>query len=203
MIILGRYVFVAGAAVHQWNLKRVDLNNVLYVRLLCPDLINASLLVQWMNILEIFYGPTIFLVKFAILLQYLYLLAPSRSINPFLFICARVLIVLNLVYYIVSTCVSIWACSPREKIWNDLVPGKCLSNDTMIFITCVWNMLSDVAILIAPASSVLKLKVALRKKLGIILLFATGLLCVTGKSCFTTIPMLTLSIPEPASPTPS
>lgn len=32
MVALGTKLFEAGAGVHQWNLKRRDLNNILYVR---------------------------------------------------------------------------------------------------------------------------------------------------------------------------
>jgi hypothetical protein len=165
MVAVGKKLFLAGAGVHQWNLKRRDLNNILY----------------YINIQNILYCPTIFCVKLAILLQYITLLAPNRTVNPFLSIGSRILIVLSAIYYIISLCVSTWACNPREKIWNDLLPGKCLNNNTMILITCLWNIASDIIILLLPARSVWKLRIPTKKRIAIVLLFATGLLaCVTN-----------------------
>ncbi|KAF2804430.1 uncharacterized protein BDZ99DRAFT_481249 [Mytilinidion resinicola] len=77
--------------------------------------------------------------------------------------------------------VSAWACSLRKKAWNNLVPGKCLDNNTMIMITCIWNIASDIIILGLPARSVWKLRIPRKKRISIVLLFATGLLaCITN-----------------------
>lgn len=46
----------------------------------------------------------------------------------------------------------------------------------MIMITCIYNMLSDVIILILPARSVWKLRIPRKKRIGIVLLFGTGTL---------------------------
>ncbi|KAL8927690.1 MAG: hypothetical protein Q9172_001250 [Xanthocarpia lactea] len=100
----------------------------------------------------ILYAPIIFLVKAAILLQYLRLFAPSKTVNPSMFIGARVIIVVTGVYYIISTSITIWACSPREKIWNPLITeGHCLNDDIAVLFTCLFNIASDVAILVLPA----------------------------------------------------
>lgn len=129
-----------------------------------------------MNISQIIYGPAMALVKVAILLQYIYLLAPTRSINPFLSIGSYAMIVVSVMFHVASTCAAIWACSPREKIWNDLIDGKCLDNNMLILVTCIFNIVSDVIILILPAHTVWGLRIDFKKKLEICMLFATGLL---------------------------
>ncbi|KAF2645858.1 hypothetical protein P280DRAFT_476322 [Massarina eburnea CBS 473.64] len=165
LVVLGKKFFDHGAGVHQWNLRRKDYDLVLY----------------YMNINQILYGPTMTLVKVAILLQYIYLLAPNVSVNPFLSIGSRLLIAISVMFYIANTCVTIWTCYPREKIWNDLVEGKCMDNNTLILITCAFNVLSDVAILLLPARTVWGLRIETKKKMGICTLFATGLLaCITN-----------------------
>ena len=125
----------------------------------------------------IFYAPTVFLAKTAILLQYLQMLAPFRTVNPLMYIGARAIILVTLVYYIISTFITIFACTPRERIWNPLVTeGHCLDNNTAVLFTCLFNIVSDIVILILPARSVWRLRIPRRKKVGIVCLFATGLL---------------------------
>lgn len=118
-----------------------------------------------------------FLVKMAILLQYLRLFAPSKTVNPVMFIGARVIIAITGVYYIITTFITMFACTPREKIWNPLVmEGHCLNNDIGILFTCIFNVITDILILVLPARSVWRLQIPRRKKIGIVLLFAIGLL---------------------------
>ncbi|KAI4255881.1 MAG: hypothetical protein L6R42_006511 [Xanthoria sp. 1 TBL-2021] len=125
--------------------------------------------------------PTIFFVKLAILLQYLRLLAPNISVNRTMFIGARVIIVVTLLFYIISTPITIFACSPREKIWNPLKEGHCLNLNLSLFINRLFNILSDIIILVLPAKTVWSLQIPRRKRIRIVALFATGLLtCITN-----------------------
>ncbi|KAL8649407.1 MAG: hypothetical protein Q9226_005587 [Calogaya cf. arnoldii] len=137
---------------------------------------------HWLYVAQILYAPTIFFVKSAILLQYLRLLAPTRSANRTLYISCRVIIVLTLVYYIISTAITIFACSPREKMWNPLITdGHCLNNNAGVLFTSLFNIVSDIVILVLPARSVWKLQIPRAKKIKIVALFATGLLaCVAN-----------------------
>ncbi|KAL8858966.1 MAG: hypothetical protein Q9178_004447 [Gyalolechia marmorata] len=131
----------------------------------------------WLYVAQILYTPTMFLVKAAILVQYLRLFAPIKTLNPSMFIGARVIIIVTGVYYTISTFITIWACSPREKIWNPLITeGHCLHDDIAVLFTCLFNIASDVAILVMPARSVWRLQIPRRKKIGIVSLFAIGLL---------------------------
>ena len=118
-----------------------------------------------------------FLVKTGILLQYLRLFAPQKIVNPFLWYSARIIIVVTGIYYTISTFITIFACSPREAIWNPLIlEHRCLDNNTLVLVTCLYNILSDIIILLLPARAVWKLRIPTRRKVGIVLLFAIGLL---------------------------
>nr|AUW31341.1 putative ribosomal protein [Cladonia uncialis subsp. uncialis] len=142
LLICGRLCLAEGAGVHQWNLP---MHNY----------------IGWLNIVEIVYAPTIFLVKTAILLQYLRLFAPRKTVNPFMWYSARIIIVVTAIYYTISTFISIFACSPREAIWDPLITdARCLDNDTVVFIT---------------SRAVWKLQIPIRRKVGIVLLFSIGL----------------------------
>ena len=134
-------------------------------------------LIQYFYIAEILYAPTIFLVKAAILLQYLRLLVPTKSSNRLLYYSARVIIATTAIYYTITTCVTMFACSPLEKIWNPLIErGHCLDNNMGVLITCVFNIVSDIVILLLPARSVWLLPIPRRKKISIVSLFAIGVL---------------------------
>ncbi|KAL8914310.1 MAG: hypothetical protein Q9171_001030 [Xanthocarpia ochracea] len=168
MWLVGRQILANGAAVHQWN---VQLKHLIRLR-------------YWLYVSQILYAPIIFLVKAAILLQYLRLLAPTKTVNPSMFIGARVIIVVTGVYYTICTPVIIWACTPREKIWNPLITeGHCLHDNIAVIFACLFNIASDVAILVLPARSVWRLQIPRRKKIGIVSLFAIGLLACLANVC--------------------
>ena len=94
-----------------------------------------------------------------------------------MFYSARIIIVVTGIYYIISTCLTIFACSPREAIWNPLIVNpRCLDNDTVVLITCLFNIVSDIIILILPARAVWNLRIPIRNKVKIVFLFAIGLL---------------------------
>ncbi|KAL8684505.1 MAG: hypothetical protein Q9224_006309, partial [Gallowayella concinna] len=108
--------------------------------------------------------------------------SPQKQVNPVMFVMARVMIAVILVYYIISTCITTFACNPRERIWNPLITEfKCLDNTIGILFTCLFNIVSDLIILALPSRAVWKLKIPLKKRISIILLFATGLLaCIAN-----------------------
>lgn len=90
---------------------------------------------------------------------------------------ARIIIVVTGVYYTISSFITMFACSPREASWNPLIASaKCLDNNMLTLITAAFNIVSDIAILILPARGVWKLRIPTKKKIGIVLLFALGLL---------------------------
>ncbi|KAF2871123.1 hypothetical protein BDV95DRAFT_573330 [Massariosphaeria phaeospora] len=87
------------------------------------------------------------------------------------------LIVLNGVYYTIGTALVIWACNPREKIWNPFIPGgRCLDSTAVFRTAASFNIFSDVSILILPSLSIWQLHVPFKKKVEIFLLLALGLL---------------------------
>lgn len=130
-----------------------------------------------MNICEIMYGPWVFIVKMAVLLQYLRMFAPNRTINPFVFYGTWIITTVCALFYTADTLATIFACTPREKIWNKLYSGgHCINYHAVVISTGFFNIFSDVAILLLPVRSVWKLRIPTRKKIGISFLFATGIL---------------------------
>ena len=166
-----------GAGVHQWQITLGQLFNQLYVGF--AFCVTSTLLTspQWANIAQIIYCPLSFVVKMAILMQYLRLFAPSRSGNKFMWYGAWGTIVATFVVYTFFTFWTMFYCKPRSFIWDKLTPGgKCYDVYDIILSQGAFNMASDVVILFLPTFSLWQLDVPLARKMFITLLFATGLM---------------------------
>ena len=120
------------------------------------------------------------LAKSTILMQYLLVFAPQKSLDPLMWYSARMIIAATGVYYLISSLITMFACSPREAIWNPLVTdSRCLDNNTSVLITCIYNIVSDIIVLVLPTRAVWKLRIPVKNKVRILLLFAIGLLQVS------------------------
>ena len=129
---------------------------------------------QILNIIEILYGPVIFVAKLTILLQFLRIFCPTK--RGIIYLCIRALIWGNLLFYLVDTLVIVFACTPRSKINHPMEPGHCINSEVNFIITGAWNVFSDFSILFLPISSIWNLQIATKKKWGLSAVFALGLL---------------------------
>ena len=127
------------------------------------------------NIIEIVYGPTIWLAKLSVLLQYMHIFTPTKK-QGIVYWSIQFLIWANFLFYLTDTFVVIFQCRPRAKIWNFLLPGSCLNGTANFIVTGAWNVFSDFLILALPLYAVWHLKMPLRRKLSVGAVFATGLL---------------------------
>jgi hypothetical protein len=86
-------------------------------------------------------------------------------------------IVATFLFQAASVPLTLFICSPREKIWDSYYEGgKCMNIKAALYASAVFNIMADIVILLLPVRSVLKLQIDTNKKVGIILLFGTGLL---------------------------
>ncbi|KAJ4357946.1 uncharacterized protein N0V89_002523 [Didymosphaeria variabile] len=155
-----------GSGVHQWQVTNDQLFHQLY----------------WANIGQLVYCPLSFFVKMAILVQYLRLFAPSRSVNQAMFFGAWGTIISCTILYTVLIFWTAFYCHPRKAIWDKLTPdAKCSDVNDITLAQGAFNMASDIIILILPTSGLWKLNVPLGRKIAVTLLFATGLLaCIAS-----------------------
>ncbi|KAH7389362.1 hypothetical protein DE146DRAFT_161061 [Phaeosphaeria sp. MPI-PUGE-AT-0046c] len=164
---MGYYMVYWGAGVHQWQVTLDQLFHQLY----------------WANTAQVIYCPLSFLVKMAILLQYLKLFAPSRSVNRVMWYGSWVTIFATFVAYTVFMFWTLFYCTPRRMIWFKLIPdGKCHDVNDIILAQGAFNMASDIVILLLPTASLWQLSVPLSKKIFITLMFATGLLACAASA---------------------
>jgi hypothetical protein len=131
---------------------------------------------QLANILEIIYPPVMFSAKLAILLQIQRIF--TKHERNFNYWAVKMLIASNALTYFALFFAFVFACWPREKIWNPHTEGRCISTNASIIATSAINIVSDITILVLPLLSIARLNLPTRKKLGVGAVFATGALWV-------------------------
>lgn len=127
---------------------------------------------KWFNATSVFYGPTILFTKLSILLLYRRIFSPRRW-SPFN-IALRSFETVLILFYTALTIVKIWECSPRARIWDKSVKGKCVDIPNLLNTSGFFNTISDLLILLVPIRSVWKLNIKSKKKLGVIAVFSVG-----------------------------
>ena len=113
--------------------------------------------------------------KVAILCIYPHL-SPSKPFR----ICVWALAGLVVCSSVVSLIWSICSCLPVQDSWSlaALVTGKCPLNTNFIIYTGAMNVATDVAILVLPMIMLRHVAISKKKKIGVILMLATGSLYV-------------------------
>lgn len=142
--------------IHAWNLTVPQMRQVLY----------------WFNVTAIEYGLTIMLTKLSILMLFRRVFIPPRwSVFD---ITLRALECLLVLFYVSTSIVKIAQCSPREKIWNRQLPGRCINVNNLLNTSGMFNFVTDVVILLIPVKSVWKLQMKRKKKVQIVAVFTVG-----------------------------
>lgn len=115
-------------------------------------------------------------VKVVILIDWLRVFVPTGQRNA-MYWSTHTLIWCNIIYYVSATLLGIFLCWPLEK-WNpEYQGGHCPTNIAANnFASLVLNLASDLAILILPQWVIWRLHTSLRKRMGVSLLFAIGIL---------------------------
>jgi hypothetical protein len=78
--------------------------------------------------------------------------------------------------YIAEFFHQIFICNPVQKDWDPRRLGHCLPNHISGSITAIFNVMSDLYILILPVPLVWSLHIKLRPKLRLMVLFGLGVL---------------------------
>ena len=126
------------------------------------------------NWIETVYMPTICLAKVSILLQLGRIFVPDNVTLSYRAIQA--LIALNVLFFTSCFFLELFWCSPREKIWNQALPGTCVNITLSFIITATINIVSDVSMLLMPLYWVWQLQMNSSFKWRVSAVFATGIL---------------------------
>lgn len=128
---------------------------------------------QWIMISRTLYIWDHMILKISILFQLLRIFVPARRGNEFMYWTTTFLIGLTFVFYFLEFLLSVLQCSPRERFWNSTIPGHCIGGWNMLYVAG-FNVISDSVILALPLSRIWRLQMALRKKIGVSLIFSVG-----------------------------
>lgn len=122
------------------------------------------------------YCIAIMFAKLSILLLYMKIFVPSRRGGVFW--VNQTLIYVNALFYFGAVIALICQCIPRAKISNPRLPGRCTNVYLSFMISGVFNVLSDFFILAFPLWAIWHLQMPLKRKFGVSVVFATGVLYV-------------------------
>lgn len=82
----------------------------------------------------------------------------------------------NLLFYLSTIVAGNLICVPFQRIWDKTVPGVCFNGRRLNMTIAVYNLASDICILVLPQRVIWRLNMSLKRKLGLGLTFAIGLL---------------------------
>ncbi|KAH8682677.1 hypothetical protein BX600DRAFT_48463 [Xylariales sp. PMI_506] len=129
-------------------------------------------------LLEVFYGLAVGFAKLAVLAFYWRLFAGSLRT------AIIVLLVATVIWTIIRTFIGIFHCVPVQAFWTQAIvmQATCVIDDSKFFFgTVMTHFLLDVVILILPVIQVRKLQLRRHQKIGVIALFAFGILvCIAS-----------------------
>jgi hypothetical protein len=143
----------------------LPLTSAIVIRPLTP-------LQQWLTVSQKSYFPLILSIKLCILIGYLRIFNIDRFTKWALWfgVCACS------IFYIITFFVDMFRCKPVASAWNPTIKGKCMSYAAFPWATGIFNMISDFYILALPLPPILRMNMALSRRLRIASIFGLGLL---------------------------
>ena len=95
---------------------------------------------------------------------------PSQCFHRFLCLVT----VLISLYSLITIFASIFQCKPIRASWDPSVKGSCINIELVWEIMGGMNVLSDLALLIAPLPCLWKLQISCRQKMQVMGIFCVG-----------------------------
>lgn len=126
-----------------------------------------------MNVIQVLYGPAMLCAKYFILIQLKRIFCPPGTKGP-VWWALHTLIAATIIYYISCFFVFLFQCVPREKIWNPMLQGTCVDQNGAIMSAGTINLALDLGILATPIWAIWHLQLPMKRKLGVISIFAMG-----------------------------
>ena len=79
-----------------------------------------------------------------------------------------------MLYFVACFFTGIFQCTPRAKIWNPEIPGRCVDYKSFTVVTSVFNLVSDFLMLLFPLICTRRLQMSSKRKLGLSAIFSIG-----------------------------
>jgi hypothetical protein len=129
---------------------------------------------QWFYGAQIMYKTVLMLSKIAVVCLYYRIFAVSSSKFHMACHATNSFIILSGMAFIIGT---IFQCRPISFFWDKSIQGgRCFNEEPWWISYSVTQILADVALLALPVEQILSLRMSKPEKLGLCLVFATGLL---------------------------
>lgn len=77
-------------------------------------------------------------------------------------------------FYTATSAAKIFECTPRSRIWDSSIEGTCINVPSLLNISGLFNIITDMLILLVPVKSVWKLNMDRGRKVACVLLFSVG-----------------------------
>lgn len=118
----------------------------------------------------------IFFTKAAIILLYLNIFVPIYKTRTWWLIHSSLIFLVAL--YIPVTLTKIFQCTPRRKIWDSKLPGKCVNLNDLLLVTGSLNLVTDIFLLLFPIYNIWSLKLRLKQQIALTFVFLIGTMYV-------------------------
>ncbi|MCJ1440799.1 MAG: hypothetical protein MMC23_001285 [Stictis urceolatum] len=151
--------FKTGGGTHQYDLTVAQIIPVGY----------------WVNASGPTYCFSAMAIKLSILTQFRNIFFPIKRTN-LMFWGTWGLSTLCVVFYLLMALLTIFHCNPRSKAWDPFVDGQCISNGLIQVVTGLFNIVTDLILLLMPQRIIWKLQLPWRRRLTIASVFCVGLL---------------------------
>ena len=111
-------------------------------------------------------------VKITFFLFFERVFSPNTRMKWFI----RLGIFLVVVFYVAIFFRSVFLCQPIALSWNPTLSGSCLKLEITPYTTAVFNIISDIYILVLPMPLIWNLKMKTHRKLRLVVVFSMGIL---------------------------
>jgi len=125
-------------------------------------------------IIEVLYPVIILPIKLSILLQYIRIFVPNHRSKTYYLVVS--FIACNVAFFTASFLISVFQCTPIQRAWDPFLDGHCVNWDLAIVLTAVFNLVSDLCILLMPIAWIWRLQMSTGRKVGISAIFLLGIL---------------------------
>ncbi|KAJ4360466.1 uncharacterized protein N0V89_001029 [Didymosphaeria variabile] len=150
-----------------------------HVALLSADAVKSALL--YSNILDIMYTPIMLAAKVSILVQVDRMFSGNKQ--RMIFWSVRALAYVNTLCYTAMFFTNVFACTPRAKIVDPTVSGKCISQNNLIVVSSTVNVASDVLILLFAVWGISRLQLSGRRQTMVAVVFSIGSFACIASVC--------------------
>jgi hypothetical protein len=127
---------------------------------------------QVLFVSELMYLPTVMVIKVTFFLFFERIFSPNKTMKWLI----RGGIFAVVAFYIAIFFRSVFLCKPVALAWNPTLTGSCLKLEVTPYTTAVFNIISDIYILLLPMPLIWNLNLKTQRKMRLIAVFGMGIL---------------------------